>query len=106
MLSEFKMAERYFYNSSIRKMLKLLDKLPDFFVEPKQPSLLHGDLWSGNYIVGNDGKAWLIDPAVYVGHSEADFAMTELFGRFPAEFYNAYSDILLINILIFFRLIF
>ena len=90
---QFKMAERYFDNSSIRKIIKLLDKLPELLIEPKQPSLLHGDLWSGNYIVGNDGKAWLIDPAVYVGHSEADLAMTELFGRFPAEFYNAYSGI-------------
>ena len=50
-------------------------------------------LWSGNYIVGNDGRAWLIDPAVYVGHSEADLAMTELFGRFPSDFYNAYSSV-------------
>ena len=41
--------------------------------------------------MGNDGKAWLIDPAVYVGHAEADLAMTELFGRFPSEFYYAYS---------------
>ena len=90
---QFKMAERYFDNSSIKKILKLLDKLPELLIEPKQPSLLHGDLWSGNYIVGNDGQAWLIDPAVYVGHAEADLAMTELFGRFPAGFYNAYSTV-------------
>ena len=61
--------------------------------EPDQPSLLHGDLWSGNYIAGNDGRAWLIDPAVYVGNSEADLAMTELFGRFPQSFYDAYSEV-------------
>ncbi len=90
---QFKMAERYFDHSSRKKILKLLDKLPDLLTEPQQPSLLHGDLWSGNYILGNDGKAWLIDPAVYVGHAEADLAMTELFGRFPAEFYNAYSAV-------------
>ena len=91
--TQFKMAEGYFDKSSIRKCLKLLDKLPELLVEPKAPSLLHGDLWSGNYIVGNDGKAWLIDPAAYVGHAEADLAMTELFGRFPAAFYNAYSTV-------------
>lgn len=90
---QFKMAERYFDTSIIKNILKLLDKLPELLTEPKQPSLLHGDLWSGNYIVGNDGKAWLIDPAVYVGHAEADLAMTELFGRFPAGFYNAYSTV-------------
>ncbi len=90
---QFEMAERYFDHSARKKISKLLDKLPELLTEPKQPSLLHGDLWSGNYIVGNDGKAWLIDPAVYVGHAEADLAMTELFGRFPSGFYEAYSAV-------------
>ena len=88
---QFKLAERYFDKTTIKNIIKLLDKLPELLIEPKQPSLLHGDLWSGNYIVGNDGKAWLIDPAVYVGHAEADLAMTELFGRFPEMFYKAYA---------------
>ena len=44
----------------------------------------------GNFIVENDGKAWLIDPAVYVGHAEADLAMTALFGGFSRAFYEAY----------------
>ena len=70
----------------------LLDHLDDYLVEPEQPSLLHGDLWSGNFITGNDGEAWLIDPAAYVGHREADLAMTELFGGFPATFYDAYQE--------------
>ncbi|MDE7249220.1 MAG: fructosamine kinase family protein, partial [Lachnospiraceae bacterium] len=39
------------------------------------------------------GRAWLIDPAVYVGHAEADIAMTELFGGFPPAFYDAYKEI-------------
>ena len=43
-------------------------------------------------IAGNDGSAWLIDPAVYVGHAEADIAMTELFGGFPRTFYDAYKE--------------
>ena len=66
--------------------------MDELLVEPEQPSLLHGDLWSGNVITGNDGKAWLIDPAVYVGHAEADLAMTELFGGFPPAFYDAYKE--------------
>ena len=41
---------------------------------------------------GSDGKAWLIDPASYVGHCEADLAMTELFGGFGEEFYGAYKE--------------
>ena len=62
-------------------------------MEPPRPSLLHGDLWSGNFITGSDGQAWLIDPAVYVGHAEADLAMTELFGGFHPRFYAAYREV-------------
>ena len=87
------MAEQRFDSSSLKMMAKLLDRLPSLLVEPKFPSLLHGDLWSGNYIIGNDGRAWLIDPAVYVGHAEADLAMTALFGRFPVHFYDAYNEV-------------
>ena len=89
---QFRSAERYWGNGDLKRIGWLLDHLGDFLVEPEKPSLLHGDLWSGNVIVGNDGKAWLIDPAVYVGHAEADIAMTELFGGFPQEFYSAYRE--------------
>lgn len=57
------------------------------------PSLLHGDLWSGNFMVDEQGEACLIDPAVYYGHREADLAMTRLFGGFPADFYRAYEEL-------------
>ena len=70
----------------------LLDHLDRFMIEPEKPSLVHGDLWSGNMITGDDGKGWLIDPAVYYGHPEVDIAMTELFGGFPQVFYEAYTD--------------
>ena len=53
---------------------------------------MHGDLWRGNYTTGSDGEAWLIAPAAYVGHREADLAMTELFGGFPAAFYEAHKE--------------
>jgi fructosamine-3-kinase len=56
------------------------------------PSLLHGDLWGGNYIVDEFGEACLIDPAVYYGHREADLAMTRLFGGFDDAFYAAYEE--------------
>ena len=56
-----------------------------------QPSLLHGDLWSGNAAFTTGGVPVLFDPAVYYGDREADLAMTELFGGFPAEFYAAYE---------------
>ncbi len=54
------------------------------------PSLLHGDLWSGNALAMAPGVPVLFDPAVYVGDREADVAMTELFGGFPAGFIAAY----------------
>ena len=73
-------------------MQYLLDHLDKYLIEPAQPSLLHGDLWGGNFMTGPDGLAWLIDPAVYVGHQEADLAMTELFGGFAPAFYDSYKS--------------
>lgn len=60
--------------------------------ESEGASLLHGDLWSGNYICNTRDQAVLIDPAVYYGHREADLAMTRLFGYFPPDFYSAYNS--------------
>lgn len=56
------------------------------------PSLLHGDLWSGNYLIAKDGTPYLIDPAAYFGHHEVDVAMTKLFGGFDHSFYSAYEE--------------
>jgi len=54
-------------------------------------SLLHGDLWSGNYMISDKGSAYLVDPASYYGHREVDIAMSELFGGFGARFYDGYN---------------
>ena len=90
---QFRMAEKYFDSAEHRQINRLLDRLDTLLIEPEYPSLLHGDLWSGNFMTGDDGEAWLIDPAVYVGHAEADIAMTELFGGFSETFYSAYREI-------------
>lgn len=92
LMPQFARAERYFSESDHARIERLLTNLPNLLIEPKQPSLLHGDLWGGNTMAGSDGEAWLIDPAAYVGCHEADLAMTELFGGFPQEFYTAYSE--------------
>ena len=92
LVPQFKAADSYFDKTVREQITKLLDHLEDFMIEPEKPSLLHGDLWSGNVMCGPDGKAMLIDPACYVGHAEADLAMTELFGGFPSEFYEAYRE--------------
>ncbi len=69
----------------------LCDKLKYIF--PEEPaSLLHGDLWAGNYSVHSSGYAAMFDPAVYFGHREIDIAMTRLFGGFDQRFYDAYNE--------------
>ena len=55
-------------------------------------SLLHGDLWSGNYLCDQLGRPVLIDPAVYRGNREAEFGMLKLFGNCPPAFYDAYHE--------------
>ena len=89
---QFEAASGYFDRRDRQMTDHLLSHLDEFLVEPPKPSLIHGDLWGGNKITGNDGKCWLIDPAVYYGHPEADIAMTELFGGFPGAFYRAYEE--------------
>lgn len=70
---------------------KLYAKLPELFDE-EAPALLHGDLWSGNYLTTPNDEPYLIDPAVYYGHREVDIAMTTLFGGFSNEFYLSYHE--------------
>jgi protein-ribulosamine 3-kinase len=72
---------------------QVLDKVPQLLdgYSP-QPSLLHGDLWSGNHAFLADGTPLIFDPASYYGDREADIAMTELFGGFEPEFYSTYQQ--------------
>ena len=65
------------------------DKLAD---RQPQTSLVHGDLWSGNAAICTDGSPTILDPATYYGDRETDLAMTELFGGFPAAFYDGYKE--------------
>ncbi len=66
---------------------KLRSMLPD-----EKPALLHGDLWSGNLMVNEKGEPCLVDPAVYFGHREMEWAMTKLFGGFYEVFYSSYHQ--------------
>src|SRR5690606_27620218 len=66
----------------------LLENLPEFFKEHQPwPSLLHGDLWSGNAAFDLNGEPFLFDPASYYGDRETDLAFTEFFGGFNSDFY-------------------
>jgi fructosamine-3-kinase len=58
----------------------------------EKPALLHGDLWSGNYIKGTQNQPYLIDPAVYYGHREMDLGMMLLFGGFDAHLFTIYDE--------------
>jgi len=65
-------------------------RLPGIF-SPEQSALLHGDLWSGNFMCNAKSEPVLIDPAVYFGHRSMDLAMTTLFGGFDKPFYESYD---------------
>lgn len=93
LLPQIHMADHYFDSRTRRQWDALLSHLDSYLGEPAHPSLIHGDLWSGNVSCGPDGKAWILDPAAYVGHFEAELAMTELFGSNPPAFYAAYSEV-------------
>ncbi|ATX79549.1 Fructosamine-3-kinase [Mariprofundus aestuarium] len=86
-------ASNGFRGSLQEKGERLLADLGTFFVGyTPQPSLLHGDLWGGNCAFDEKGQPVMFDPAVYYGDREADIAMTELFGGFGADFYDAYNE--------------
>lgn len=69
---------------------QLYPKLDSFF-PVERPALLHGDLWSGNFLV-KEGKPCFMDPAVYYGHREVDIAMSLLFGGFDKKMYESYHS--------------
>lgn len=75
--------------SLVRAFDKLNAKMENLF-PAEAPALLHGDLWSGNYMCTVAGEATIFDPAVYYGHREMDLAMSKLFGGFPQHFYDFY----------------
>jgi protein-ribulosamine 3-kinase len=78
-----------FSKQEIKNFLRFLDKLDQLIVS-ESPSLLHGDLWSGNYFFSEDSEFVLIDPAVYYGNREIDLAMSRLFGSASSVFYDSY----------------
>ncbi len=74
----------------VERLIGQLDSLLAGRNEP--PALIHGDLWSGNYLCDEQQQPVLIDPAVYRADREAEFGMIELFGSCPRRFYQAYQD--------------
>jgi len=96
LLVQYRLAETNGYvTEEMQQKFSLLENQMESILGGTQepPSLLHGDLWSGNFIVDDQGEPCLIDPAVYYGHREADLAMTTLFGGFDQAFYQAYQNV-------------
>jgi fructosamine-3-kinase len=87
------LARRNGYNGRLQEEgARLLEELDRLFENHRpQPSLLHGDLWGGNWATDIHGAPVIFDPAVYYGDREADLAMTRLFGGFGNAFYEAYE---------------
>lgn len=90
---QMELAGRNGFLSSARahRLESLLGRLGEWLPAQPPASLLHGDLWGGNWLAATSGEPALIDPAVYYGHREAELAFTELFGGFPKAFYAAYK---------------
>jgi fructosamine-3-kinase len=92
---QLRLAERHGYADDAlrRAVAELENRIDDLLAGSEEPpTLLHGDLWGGNYLADAQQRPVLIDPAVYYGHREADLAMTRLFGGFTHEFYAAYEE--------------
>ena len=102
--STFYLTQRLIPQFKLAVENKLWDKhkIPSETISHKQlnaligdvtPSLLHGDLWNGNYLMHANGTPYLIDPSIHYGHNEVDLAMTKLFGGFDNSFYEAYYEV-------------
>ncbi|KAA3615862.1 MAG: fructosamine kinase [Flavobacterium sp.] len=103
--SFYNLASQFYLENRLRPQVELarhrgyLKKdLSSFFrniadiIPQEAPALIHGDLWSGNFLVDATGSAVLIDPSVSYSHREMDLAMMQLFGGFPAQVFNVYQE--------------
>lgn len=76
-----------------KQLYKLMERLGQWIPDKPKSSLLHGDLWGGNWITGKNGNPYLIDPSVLRGDHEFEIAFTQLFGGFSHRFYDAYQAV-------------
>jgi fructosamine-3-kinase len=78
----------------LTRLERLAERLDTYLAEPRHPSLLHGDLWTGNVLVRGERIAGFVDPAIYCGDPEIELAFTTMFGTFGRPFFEAYEALL------------
>ena len=76
----------------LRRIERLAERVDDFLIEPAFPSLLHGDLWTGNVLTRSGRVVGFVDPAIYCGAPEIELAFATLFGTFGEAFFEAYTE--------------
>jgi fructosamine-3-kinase len=77
----------------LHRIQRLAGRIDQHLIEPAHPSLLHGDLWTGNVLVRGGRIAGFVDPAIYCGSPEIELAFTTLFGTFGDAFFAAYESL-------------
>ena len=95
LIPQLKMARDNGYSNQRLQKLgdQLINRIDQIFgSDAEPPALIHGDLWSGNYLADENGQPAIFDPACYYALREAEFGMTKLFGGFPQTFYDAYHE--------------
>lgn len=86
------LGHKLIHHTAMKNAVRFCSAIKNIFpAEP--PALLHGDFWSGNFMVTSKGIAGIYDPAVYYGHREMDLGMTKLFGGFDESFYDGYNEV-------------
>lgn len=76
-----------------RRVELAADRIEDLVGPSEPPARVHGDLWSGNVVIGTGGTPWLVDPSAHGGHRETDLAMMRLFGGFGQACFAAYEEV-------------
>lgn len=76
-----------------RRIDTIAARLEEWIEEPDAPALVHGDMWTGNVLCGENGIAGFIDPAIYYGDAEIELAFSTLFGTFNDAFFSRYAEL-------------
>ncbi|MGH6749424.1 MAG: fructosamine kinase family protein [Methyloceanibacter sp.] len=77
----------------LTRIERLAERIENYLIEPPFPSLLHGDLWTGNVLVREGRIAGFVDLAISCGHPEIELAFATMFGTFGKTFFEVYESL-------------